>query len=160
MPLPFTSGPFTSGPGQVAGTTRLADALATLATVDAADAVDRQVRSNRTRRRVVPMGHLRAVLHDGDIDEFTWIHLDPRLDTKIDGDRLVLSVGARRLTVPLGVAAVVESLRIEGTVAVGAMTDLDPPSRIVFARRLVRETLAYVVDAPSDPPEAALSSSG
>ncbi len=74
-------------------------------------------RSGRTAlgERVVPMGHLRAVLHDGDIDECTWIHLDPRLDTTIDGDRLVLSAGARRLSVPLGVAPVVESLRIAGT---------------------------------------------
>jgi quercetin dioxygenase-like cupin family protein len=155
MPLPFAS-----GPGQVAGEARLAAALATLAAVDAADAVDRQIRSSRTRRRVVPRGHLRAVLQDRDIDECTWIRVDPRLDTEVDGDRLVLSVGARRLTVPLGLAQVVASLRVEGTVAVGTMADLDPQSRIVFARRLVRETLAYVVEGPSDPHEAALSSSG
>jgi mannose-6-phosphate isomerase-like protein (cupin superfamily) len=156
-PMPLS---VASRPGQAAGEARLAAALATLAAVDAADAVGRQIRSNRTRRRVVPMGHLRAVLQDRDIDECTWIRLDPRLDTKVEGDRLVLSVGARRLAVPLGVAPVVESLIGAGPVAVGALTGLDPESRIVLARRLVRETFAYVVERPSESPDSVLRSSG
>ena len=97
-------------------------------------------------RRAVPTGHLRTVLHDRAIDEYTWISADPRLVTNLEDGALVLRAGDRRLTVPISIAPTVESLCCSESVAVGELHGLDAASRIVFARRLVRESLAYVVE--------------
>lgn len=129
--------------------TQLAAALAQVAELNPEDLVERQVRRTMSSGRVIPTGHLRAVLDDRVIDENTWIQADPRLVTSSADGGLVLRLGTRRLNVPGGIGSVVEAVTSGVPVAVGSLPQLDPQSRVVFARRLVRESLAYVVESPT-----------
>ena len=98
------------------------------------------------RRRVFPNGHLRALLDDRPIGDETRIQADPRLSASEVDDCLVLRAGARQLSVPLAIRSAVDAVAAGTVLAVGDLPELDSASRAVFARRLVRESLAFVVD--------------
>ena len=120
--------------------------------VDPAAVIDREGKRIGSSRPVVPAGHLHSVLGGREIDDDTWIRADPGLVTSVEGGRLILRVGRRRLVVPdrIGdaVAAVTEAGSTGSPVMVGALPELDTESRAVFARRLVREAMAFVVEPP------------
>lgn len=67
----------------------------------------------------------------------------------MEGDQLVLRAGDRELWVPGYVTSAIDALRGAATARVGSLPDLDAKSQVVLARRLVLESLAYVV-APVD----------
>lgn len=131
--------------------TQLAAALARVAELNPDDLVERQVRHTVSSRRVIPTGNLRALLDDQAIDQNTWIQADPRVLVSAADGRLVLRLGTRQLSVPSHIGSAVEAVTGGVPVAVGALPQLDSPSRLVFARRLIRESLAYVVEAPGRP---------
>ncbi len=137
--------------------TQLEAALAQVSELNPDDLVERQMRRAASSRRVIPTRHLRALLDDRAIDQHTWIQADPRLVVTSADRRLVLRLGALRLNVPDRIGPAVEALASGVPVAVGALPQLDSPSRLVLARRLVRESLAYVVEAPSRPSGSALA---
>jgi riboflavin biosynthesis pyrimidine reductase len=61
----------------------------------------------------------------------------------------VLQAGARRLSVPSAIRAAVDAVAVGTVLAVRDLPELDTASRAVFERRLVRESLAFVVN-PSE----------
>jgi len=117
--------------------------------VDVDAAIAKEVERIMSMQRVLPSGHLRAVLRDTPIDVSTWLQVDPRLVTRVEGDQLVLRAGDRELWVPGYVTSAIDALRGAATARVGSLPDLDAKSQVVLARRLVLESLAYVV-APVD----------
>ena len=56
-----------------------------------------------------------------------------------DGDTVVLEGGRRRLRLPASTAPALEVVLDRGAVDVADLAGLDAPSRVVLARRLVRE---------------------
>lgn len=128
------------------GRTQLARALAQIAnSVDVDAAIDHEIQRIMSMQRVVPAGHLRSVLQDRPIDETTWIQMDPRLVTRVEGDQLVLRAGGSELCVPGHVSSALAALGRSTPVIVSSLPDLDEKSQVVLARRLVLESLAYVV---------------
>jgi len=126
--------------------TQLASALEYVASEVDVDAVlDQEVERITSLQRVVPIGHLRTVLGDRSIDDDTWIQMDPRLTTRVDGEHLVLRAGGRELRVPGHISSAIAAMGRTSPVTVGSLPELDPKSRLVLAQRLVRESLAYVV---------------
>ena len=116
--------------------------------VDTDVALDKEIERHMSRQPVVPTGHLRAVLKDTPIDVSTWIQVNPAIVTRIQDHRLVLRAGGRELLVPEHVNSAIDALRSAAAVSVGSLPDLDPISRVVLARRLVMESLAFVVEPP------------
>lgn len=116
--------------------------------LDVDAAIDQEIERISSMQRVVPAGHLRSVLRGRPIDDSTWIQMDPRLATRVQGNQLVLRVGGREVWVPGHVSSAIAALGCATPVVVGSLPDLDANSRVVLARRLVLESLAYVV-APS-----------
>ncbi|HYN34309.1 MAG TPA: cupin domain-containing protein [Ilumatobacteraceae bacterium] len=114
--------------------------------VDSRRVADDEMRRISDRRRVFPHGHLRALLHDRPIDDHTRIQADPQLSVSKVDDRIVLQAGARRLSVPFAISAAVDAVSVGTVLAVRDLPELDTASRAVFARRLVRESLVFVVD--------------
>lgn len=113
--------------------------------LDVDAAIHHEVQRAASAQRVVPAGHLRTLLRDRSIDDSTWIQMDPRLTTRVEGEHLVLRAGGRELWVPETISPAITALDHATPVIVGSLPDLDPKSQVVLAKRLVRESLAYVV---------------
>jgi quercetin dioxygenase-like cupin family protein len=114
--------------------------------VDPRGVANDEIRRISGRRRVFPHGHLRALLQDRPIDDHTRIQADPQLSVSKVDDRIVLQAGGRRLSVPFAIRAAVDAVSAGTVLAVRDLPELDAASRAVFARRLVRESLVFVVD--------------
>lgn len=113
--------------------------------LDVDTAIKDEVERTMSKQRVVPVGHLRAVLRDRPIDESTWIQGDSRLTSRVEGDHLVLGAGGCELRVPGHVSSAIAAIGRSTPVIVSSLPDLDEKSRVVLARRLILESLAYVV---------------
>jgi hypothetical protein len=116
-----------------------------LASVDPADAVDRETQRFLTTRNTRLRGGLRDVIDVDRIGPDTVLHRRagrPCVVTQV-GDRLRLLIGDRHLDVPLRISAAVDVVR-DRTTLTPADLGLDAQSNLVLARRLVREGLLEV----------------
>ena len=128
----------------------LVEWAAWLAEVDpepvAAEAVERFARG----RRPLLAGQLLELLAVDDIDDDTRVRMRPATvwDLRTDDDRLVLTVGDRRIGFPSAVEPILHRL-LDGAIhAVADLADLiDHDSRVVLVRRLVRDGVLVTVDA-------------
>jgi len=113
---------------------------------DPAAVVDAERSRARTRRRPLLLGGLESVLRLHEVGPTTVMarHRDQpaRTTGAPDGDdRVVLELADRRVLLPRAMEAAVDHLLREDEVVVGELPGLDEGSRIVLARRLVREGL-------------------
>jgi mannose-6-phosphate isomerase-like protein (cupin superfamily) len=137
-------------PGPLAG--GLADRLEALAaevrSLDSRAAVDAEVRRFLTGRSPRLAGGLRDVLAVGDLDDDSLLRRRPGhpcvlLDA---GDRLEVLLGDRSLHVPAWLRPALDEVRARPELRPRDLADLlDPQSRLVLCRRLVREGLLEVV---------------
>lgn len=131
----------------------LADALGTAADVlSRADAAALAASEGRRRRpRVRHEGHIASIVGLDSLDCAAWVRLRPGpppvLSDEPDG-RVRLDLVDRVLHLPPTARAALELLLGGSTVAVGDLPDLDEDSRLVLARRLVREGMLTLVGPP------------
>jgi len=126
---------------------RLASVAATVGTVDPAVVARDQVRAFLTTRRPVQRGGLRDRLVLADIDDHTALMRRPGSFCVLepDGTRLRLLLGDRVLDVPATLGPVLgHVLEQDRFIAADLAGWLDPQSRLVLVRRLVREGLLQV----------------
>ena len=96
-------------------------------------------------------GGIRDLLELDGLDDGTPLRVRPAVTcrVRVEGDRATVLLGDRRLTVPSGVAAIVERIVALGAFAPKELDELiDEPSRLVLCRRLVREGL-LTIDRPA-----------
>ncbi len=129
----------------------LAGAIGSAATAlsDADPAALADVEHRRRRPRLRHEGHVASVVALDELGPGSCVRLrtgpPPTLTTDDDG-RLRLDVGDRVLHLPAVAQPALDVLLEGGVVAVGDLPDLDEASRLVLARRLVREGV-LVLDA-------------
>lgn len=121
----------------------------TVAAVDPAAAARDQVRGFLTTRRPMLRGGLRDRLAAGDITDHTPLARRPGSVCVVvpdeGGDRLGLLLGDRRLDVPAWLGPAVTHVAEQQRLCAADLADwLDPQSRLVLVRRLVREGLLQV----------------
>ncbi|MFC6287310.1 cupin domain-containing protein [Nocardioides sp. GCM10027113] len=127
---------------------RLAEAVRGL---DAPAAVDAEVRRFLTGRSPRVPGGLRDVLAVRDLADDTLLqrragHPCVLLDSGETGDRVEVLLGDRSLHVPAWVRPALEEVRVRTRLRPADLAEhLDPQSRLVLCRRLVREGLLEVV---------------
>ena len=136
--------------GELAG--ELADRLQTLADdvrrVDATSAVDAEVRRFLTTRSPRVPGGLKDVLATRELSDDTLLRRRPGHPCVLldRGDRLEVLLGDRAIDVPAWLRPALEEIRAREQVRPADLADLlDPQSRLVLCRRLVREGLLEVV---------------
>jgi lysine-specific demethylase/histidyl-hydroxylase NO66 len=130
----------------------LADRLESLAeqirTADTTVAVEAEVRRFLTSRSPRLSGGLQDVLAADSIGDGTRLRRRPGHPCVVltHGDRLEVLLGDRSLDMPGWLAPALEDLRARAELAPADLADhLDPQSRLVLCRRLVREGLLEVV---------------
>lgn len=136
-------------PGRLAG--RLAEELEAfttgLASVDPAVVADERVTAFLTERTPALRGGLNDRVLLGGLGDETVLERRPTSACVLrpDGERLVVLLGDRQLRMPLRLTAAMEFVRDNGSFPVGALSPwLDEQSRLVVARRLVREGLLRI----------------
>lgn len=126
--------------------------LELVGSADLADLVD----AEQSRRQVAPQrpGRIASIAHVGSltVDSIVrWIGPEPLVRTRADlddavaGERVVVDLGDRTLTLPASALAALGVLGTGSPVRVATLPGLDEPSRVVLASRLVREG-ACVID--------------
>ena len=130
----------------------LADRLAELADrlrkADATTAVEDEVRRFLTSRSPRLPGGLRDVLAVGDLDDDTLLRRRPGHPCVLldRGDRVEVLLGDRAMDVPARIRPALEEIRVRSELRPSDLADhLDPQSRLVLCRRLVREGLLEVL---------------
>ena len=123
----------------------LADAVRDL---DPAAVADAEVRRFLTSRTLWQRGGLRDRIAARDLADDTPLRRRPGHPcvTRTEGERLLVLLGDRELRMPAHVAPAVEVVRSRATFTPADLADhLDPQSRLVLCRRLVREGLLEVL---------------
>jgi len=130
----------------------LADRLAELADrirkADTTTAVEDEVRRFLTSRSPRLPGGLRDVLAVGDLDDDTLLRRRPGHPCVLldRGDRVEVLLGDRAMDVPARIRPALEEIRVRSELRPSDLADhLDPQSRLVLCRRLVREGLLEVL---------------
>jgi lysine-specific demethylase/histidyl-hydroxylase NO66 len=126
---------------------RLEELAAALRGLDAAALADREVRRFLTGRTLWQRGGLRDRLAARDLTDTTRLRRragHPCVLEPADDDRLRVLLGDRELLVPAHLEPALQAVRAAGTLTPGDLA-LDPQSRLVLCRRLVREGLLEVV---------------
>ena len=130
----------------------LADRLGTLADavrdLDPAAVADAEVQRFLTSRTLWQRGGLRDRIAVRDLADDTTLRRRPGHPcvARTEGDRLLVLLGDRELRMPAHVAPAVEQVRSRKTFTPADLAEhLDPQSRLVLCRRLVREGLLEVV---------------
>ena len=145
LPAGYPDHPELLADGLAARLERLAQALST---VDVEAAAAEQVRRFSTERPSRLRGGLRDRLVLDAVADDTPLRRRPghpmRLATADDG-RVDLLLGDRTVTFPAWVRPALEALRDLPALVPADLTDVDPQSRVVLCRRLVREGLLEVV---------------
>jgi bifunctional lysine-specific demethylase and histidyl-hydroxylase NO66 len=98
-------------------------------------------------------GQLRQLLALGELDDAAVLRRRPGAVCRLEvrGDRLTVLLGDRELAMPARLEPAVRALLADGGVRVGDLAGLlDAPSRLVLARRLVREGLLEGTAKPAD----------
>ncbi|MBW3561017.1 MAG: cupin domain-containing protein [Actinobacteria bacterium] len=123
--------------------TRLKQAAAWVESVDAGRVARRAARRFTSSRRPLLDGQLRQVLELDHIGEDTVLERRPGTVARLEreDDRAVLHLGDRTVRFPAALAPVLGRILAADRLTVGDLDELDPHSRSVLARRLVREGL-------------------
>ena len=126
---------------------RLDDLRARLDKTDPREHAGRRVERFLTHRPPALAGGLFDRVRLGRLDDDTVVRRRPAAMCQVyaDGDQLTLLLGDRKLQVPAWLAPAVDRLAAGLAVRVGDL-DLDPQSRLVLVRRLVREGLLEVAE--------------
>jgi mannose-6-phosphate isomerase-like protein (cupin superfamily) len=130
----------------------LADRLGTLADavrdLDPAAVADAEVQRFLTSRTLWQRGGLRDRIAVRDLADDTTLRRRPGHPcvARTEGDRLLVLLGDRELRMPAHVAPAVEQVRSRTTFTPADLAEhLDPQSRLVLCRRLVREGLLELI---------------
>ncbi|MCD4526807.1 cupin domain-containing protein [Nocardioides sp. cx-173] len=115
--------------------------------LDASAAVEAEVRRFLTTRSPRLPGGLRDVLAVGDLADDTRLRRRPGHPCVVlpRGDRVEVLLGDRSIDMPAWLRPALDELRARRELTPGDLLDLDPQSRLVLCRRLVREGLLEVV---------------
>ncbi|MGH3307765.1 MAG: cupin, partial [Nocardioides sp.] len=116
--------------------------------LDATSAVEAEVRRFLTGRGSRLDGGLRDVLDASEIDDSTLLRRRPGHPCVLlpHGDRLEVLLGDRSLDVPVRLEPALEEIRARTELRPADLHEqLDPESRLVLCRRLIREGLLGVV---------------
>jgi len=135
-------------PGQLADglADRLESLVGALREVEPGAVADDELRRFLAGRTLWQVGGLRDRLAARDLGDDTPLRRRPGHPCVLvpAGDRLQVLIGDRELSMPGRLAAALEMVRAAGTFRAGDLP-LDPQSRVVLCRRLVREGLLEVV---------------
>lgn len=127
----------------------LVHVTAALASVDLDAVVDREVGRARRRRRPLLTGHLSAVLGAGEITAASRVCLRPDTVASLvdgeDGATVCLRLRDRELTFPAVGSDAIRLLLRGDPVTVASLPGIDDDSKVVVARRLVREAVLDLV---------------
>jgi bifunctional lysine-specific demethylase and histidyl-hydroxylase NO66 len=118
-----------------------------LAAVDVAQLAEQQVTTFLSDRTPALRGGLRDLVELDSLGDDTVLARRPTAACELreDGDRLTVLLGDRTLRMPLRLREVMEHVRAQSELRVGDLDRwLDPESRLVVARRLVREGLLRI----------------
>jgi hypothetical protein len=111
-----------------------------LRTVDPAQVATAAIRRATDRARPPSRGTLRAAVDPSAIDDGVRLRVAAGpLQMTLEGDTVVLEGARRRLRLPAFTAPALQVLLDRPVVDVADLAGLDAPSRVVLARRLVRE---------------------
>ncbi len=111
-----------------------------LRAVDPVEVASAEIRRARARARPPSRGTLRAAVDPSALDDGVRLRVAAGpLRMSHEGDTVVLEGGRRRLRLPASTAPALEVVLDRGAVDVADLAGLDAPSRVVLARRLVRE---------------------
>jgi bifunctional lysine-specific demethylase and histidyl-hydroxylase NO66 len=115
----------------------------------AAEVVAREARRATTRRRPLLTGHLDPLLRPESVGLSTLVRLRPDAPVELEdrSDRALLRASDRTITFPPVARASLALLLSGEPVEVRAMSGIDEESRLVVARRLLREGLLEIVGA-------------
>jgi uncharacterized RmlC-like cupin family protein len=117
----------------------------TLADADPVEVAARERRRRRPRRD--PSGRVASILRLPDLDGDTVVRVArgtaPTMELLDDG-AVRVQLSDRSVQLPHGALSAVEQLMAAGDVRVGDLADLDAPSRVVVARRLVAEGMLEI----------------
>ncbi|GAB3860937.1 hypothetical protein GCM10028801_24350 [Nocardioides maradonensis] len=127
---------------------RLAGLADAVASVDPRAAVEQEVRRFLTTRPTRASGGLRDVVRLDELADATTLRRRTgRPCVLLDhGDRIEVLLGDRSLDVPARLRPALEEVRARTTLTPADLTSLDPASRLVLCRRLVREGLLELAD--------------
>ena len=121
------------------------DARHALGGLDIRAVADREVRRAVRRRRRPTSGRLRTLVDPEALHDDVVLRRRHTVDAaEIDGGRLEVSFDGCRLQMPSSVSAAMDVVRSRPAFAVRDLDGLDQPSRMVLARRLIREGLVDV----------------
>jgi lysine-specific demethylase/histidyl-hydroxylase NO66 len=111
-----------------------------LSAIDPAEVATAEIRRGSARARPPSSGTLRAAVDPSALDDGVQLRVatGPLRMTR-HGDTVVLEGERRRLRLPASTAAALQVVLDRGVFAVADLAGLDAPSRVVLARRLVRE---------------------
>jgi lysine-specific demethylase/histidyl-hydroxylase NO66 len=123
-------------------------AIDALRRADVGDVTRSQIERSRRRARPQPTGWLRSLVEVDAIGEWSTVVLrdDCSWPADLVDDRAGIARGRRTLTMPPIAADALHSLLTKRSMRVGELPGLDAASRLVLARRLVRERFATIVD--------------
>ena len=126
---------------------RLAAVAHAIATTDPDQVAEQRVTRFLTDRTPALLGGLTDLVELESVDDDTRLERRPTSACALgqDGNRLTVLLGDRELRMPLRLQPVMEFVRDHGSFRVGELDAwLDPSSRLVVARRLVREGLLRI----------------
>jgi bifunctional lysine-specific demethylase and histidyl-hydroxylase NO66 len=107
---------------------------------------DAEIRRSIRSRHPLPSGHLRSLMEAPGIVDDVWIRAHPQLEVTASHGRLTLRAAGRQLSVPGAIGEAATAVATGEPIAVNRLPGLDGASQAVFARRLIRESIAFVVD--------------
>ena len=111
-----------------------------LRAVDPAAVARAEIRRATARARPPSRGTLRAAVDPSALGDGVRLRVAARpLRMTREGDTVMLEGARRRLRLPASTAPALQVVLDRGAVDVADLTGLDAPSRVVLARRLVRE---------------------
>lgn len=145
--LPIGAG-FDPGVATQAVKSAIAELAAWLDQLDPASVADDVRERFLANRPPLLEGHLMEIGRLGEIDDDTLVDLRPRTirHRRATGERLVISLGDRRLDLPVALEPALDRVLDGAPLRVGELADmLDQDSRLVLVRRLVREGLLRIV---------------
>ncbi|HJQ05826.1 MAG TPA: cupin domain-containing protein [Nocardioides sp.] len=145
LPAGFLEDPAVLAEGLAERLTGLGEAVAA---IDPRAAVEQEVRRFLTTRPTRASGGLRDVVRLDELGDTTPLRRRTgRPCVLVDrDDRIEVLLGDRSLDVPARLRPALEEVRSRTTLTPGDLTSLDPTSRLVLCRRLVREGLLELVD--------------
>lgn len=148
LPLGFAH-PDGHGPTAAVLSTALDELVGGLTAVSLAELTDEEVDRAITSARPPTPGTLRAVVDPQALEDHVRLRRRPGLPLRLLADsshHVVIEFGARQLRLPASALAAARVVADRTEFTVGELGDLDRPSRVVLARRLLREGIVGLAE--------------